>query len=107
MNTNFYIATKFLKLIPLNLLRKLTSQSVVLPFYHTVSNTELIHIKHLYQVKSEIQFERELDFLLQNFHPIDFIEYSKCILEGTPLKNRFLLTFDDGFQRICQRHHWV
>ncbi len=100
MNTHFYKAAKYLKFIPINLLRKLTSQSVVLPFYHTVSDTESLHIKHLYQTKSIKQFEKELDFLLKNFQPIDFLEYSKSILEGIPLKNRFLLTFDDGLSEF-------
>jgi peptidoglycan/xylan/chitin deacetylase (PgdA/CDA1 family) len=71
-----------------------------LPFYHTVSNSESIHIKHLYETKSISKFEKELDFLLKDFQAIDFIEYSKCILEGTPLKNRFLLTFDDGLKEF-------
>lgn len=96
MNTYFYKAAKYLKFIPMSLLSKMTSQSVVLPFYHTVSDIESIHIKHLYQTKSVKQFEKELDFLLKNFQPIDFLEYRKSILEGIPLKNKFLLTFDDG-----------
>ena len=96
MNTHFYKAAKYLRFIPINLLCKLTSQSVVLPFYHTVSNNNSIHIKHLYEIKSTKQFEKELDFLLKNFQPIDFPTYSKSILEGTSLKNKFLLTFDDG-----------
>ena len=100
MNTHFYKAAKYLKFIPMNLLSKMTSQSVVLPFYHTVSDSESIHIKHLYQIKSVTQFEKELDFLLKNFKPIDFLEYRKCILEDIPLKNRFLLTFDDGLKEF-------
>ncbi len=100
MNTKFYKAAKYLKFVPISLLRKITSQSVVLPFYHTVSNTELAHIKHLYQVKSENQFEKDLDFLLLNYQPIDFLEYKKCIDENVPLKNRFLLTFDDGLKEF-------
>ncbi len=100
MNTRFYKAAKYLKFIPINLLSKLTCQSVILPFYHTVSDSESIHIKHLYETKSISKFEKELDFLLKDFQAIDFIEYSKCILEGTPLKNRFLLTFDDGLKEF-------
>jgi peptidoglycan/xylan/chitin deacetylase (PgdA/CDA1 family) len=100
MNTHFYKAAKYLKFIPINLLSKLTRKSIILPFYHIVSDTESIHIKHLYQTKSIKQFEKELDFLLKNFKPIDFLEYRKCILEDMPLKNRFLLTFDDGLKEF-------
>ncbi len=96
MNTTFYKVAKHVNFISMNLLCKLSKQSVILPFYHTISNNELIHIKHLYQPKNTLQFEKELDFLLKNFQAIDYVEYSKCILENRPLKNKFLLSFDDG-----------
>jgi peptidoglycan/xylan/chitin deacetylase (PgdA/CDA1 family) len=96
MNALFYKSAKYLKFIPINFLSKVTSNSVILPFYHTVSDTESTHIKHLYQTKNVKQFEKELDFLLKDFQPIDFPTYSKSILESSSLKNRFLLSFDDG-----------
>lgn len=68
-----------------------------LPFYHTVSNTELPHIQHLYPIKTAKQFEKDLDFLLQYFEPIAMDTLAKQIQQQKPFdRPSFHLTFDDG-----------
>lgn len=44
-------------------------QSVVFPFYHTVSPEPLPHIRHLYRVLKPEEFERDLEQLLRWYEP--------------------------------------
>lgn len=80
-----------------------SKQKLILPFYHTVSNNELIHIKHLYRVKNTKEFIKDLDFLLSLFEPIN-IDTLFDISNGryTIKKPVFLLSFDDGLKEIYE-----
>lgn len=70
----------------------------IFPFYHTVSDKKLAHIRHLYHYRSVREFEQELDFFLKHYEPV---EPGQLIKEGTISgKKQFLLTFDDGFAEI-------
>lgn len=97
MNRLFYIAAKFANPIPLSWLMALTRQRVFHPFYHTVSDRELPHIKHLYQIRNTATFEQDLDFLLSQFDAVSVDDYiahlggEKCFT-----KPAFVLSFDDG-----------
>jgi peptidoglycan/xylan/chitin deacetylase (PgdA/CDA1 family) len=87
--------------IPTSFLQKLSNQRLILPFYHTISDEEMPHIKHLYPVKGVKAFIKDLDFLLQNYTPIDYYEFIE--LSGThkqPKKPSFLLSFDDGLREF-------
>ena len=83
--------------IPLTLLLNMTGENFILPVYHVVSDEEIPHIKHLYQVKNLKDFKEDLDFLMQKFTPIDF-KMLVDHLDGTKrlVKPSFFLTFDDG-----------
>ncbi len=91
------ILKKIASLLPLSVGLSLTKTDVILPFYHTISDTEIPHIKHLYRVKNRKEFEKDIDFLCQYFQPIDYPTFCK-IKNGTikPQKRCFLLSFDDG-----------
>jgi len=70
----------------------------IFPFYHTVSDKKLAHIRHLYHYRSVREFEQDLDFFLKHYEPA---EPGELIKEGkTSGKKQFLLTFDDGFAEI-------
>lgn len=102
MHNYFYHLSKLTILPTINILSRLTGQKLVLPFYHIVSNeTNLIHIKHLYKVRNTREFERDLDFLLKHFKPIDYSTLTER-LKNNELhqKNEFLLTFDDGLREF-------
>lgn len=78
--------------IPFTVLRGRTKYPPVLPFYHTVSNTPLQHIDS-YPVRTEKQFEKELDFLLRHFKAVDL----ETIIQK-PGYNYMHLSFDDGLK---------
>ena len=78
---------------------KITKQKLILPFYHTVSNEPLPHIKHLYKIRNIKQFEKDLEFLLKYYKPIDLQELKNCVLNNKTIKkNSFFLSFDDGLR---------
>jgi peptidoglycan/xylan/chitin deacetylase (PgdA/CDA1 family) len=89
--------------IPLNLLTRITGQKLIFPFYHAISNTDILHIKHLYAIKSEKSFKQDLDYILKHYRPVN-LEDSKRIIESNevPLHNSFHLTFDDGLREIYE-----
>ena len=64
-----------ISIIPTSLLKRVCSQSTVLPFYHTISDQDVPHIKNLYQPKKTKDFIKDLDFLLKHFNPIDYQEF--------------------------------
>jgi peptidoglycan/xylan/chitin deacetylase (PgdA/CDA1 family) len=87
----------------MNLLQKITNQKILLPFYHTVAEQPLPHIKHLYHTKTVKEFQKDLEFLLQHFEPIDAETLYHFHLNKTvPKKPVFHLTFDDGLREIYE-----
>ncbi|MGB0983046.1 MAG: polysaccharide deacetylase family protein [Saprospiraceae bacterium] len=83
----------------LSFLIKKTEQPLLLPVYHTVSDTFLPHVQHLYPVKNSIQFEKDVDFLLKNFQPISVEEIEAHVKgEKRITKPSFHLSFDDGMR---------
>lgn len=64
-------------------------------YYHLINDSKLNHIQGLYSYKNIDQFEKDIDFLLRNYKPIN----PKDLLEKKN-KNGFLLTFDDGLVEI-------
>ena len=87
--------------IPLFLFRKLTKTDLIIPYYHAVSDKEILHIKHLYQFKNVKQFKDDLNFLLKNFKPVSLFDVICFVRNDNPLPEKaFLLTFDDGFREI-------
>jgi len=88
---------------PVNFLVSLTKKKVIVPFYHTVAEQPLPHIKHLYRMKTVEEFQKDLDFLLRYFEPIDVETlYNLHISKMAPKKSFFHLTFDDGMKEIYE-----
>ena len=87
--------------IPFDFLIRLCNQRIILPFYHTVSDKDLPHIKHLYRIRSEKQFRQDLDFILKYYKPVDIFEIRKIIEKGKKEINKyFMLSFDDGLREV-------
>jgi len=87
----------------IKLLTTLTKKKIIVPFYHTVAEQPLPHIKHLYRMKTVEEFQKDLDFLLRYFEPIDIETlYHLHIHKTVPKKPVFHLTFDDGMKEIYE-----
>ena len=87
----------FSSFIPLGLLQSISQQRLLSLFYHTISDDDLPHIKHLYRVRDSKTFRQDLDYLLQHYEPIDLSQLIEHVHKGRTLpKNAFFLTFDDG-----------
>ncbi len=83
---------------PFQLMRRLSGQNFIFPFYHVISNEPSPLVKHLYPVPSEKQFRKDLDFLLKYFFPATFDEVLIYARKGKYKgKPKFFLSFDDGF----------
>ncbi len=80
---------------------KLTGQSLVFPFYHTVARDQLPHITHLYRMRSVEAFEQDLEDLLRWFEPVSI---GAVLKEPGMAKNgrKMVLTFDDGLAECHQ-----
>lgn len=87
--------------LPLELMRALTGQRLVMPVYHLVTDGPVHHIRHLYPVRSVRDFEADLDFLLRHFTPVALPQIIAFAKEGRPLpENAFFLSFDDGLREF-------
>ena len=85
----------------INILSSLTQKKIIVPFYHTVAAQPLPHIKHLYRMKTVIEFQNDLDFLLKHFEPINAETLYHFHIHNITLKRPvFHLTFDDGMTEI-------
>jgi peptidoglycan/xylan/chitin deacetylase (PgdA/CDA1 family) len=87
------------KILPLSKLVGFTQQNRILPFYHSVSDKPLPHLKHVLHIRNVKTFEADLDFYIKHFKPVDALELWQDIREGSPhLQPSFHLSFDDGLK---------
>ncbi len=86
--------------LPLKALIKITGQCMVLPFYHSVTDKDLPHIKNAYGPRSVQQFIEDLDFLCKYYKPVCINELHNCIAKGNKKERIFHLTFDDGLSEF-------
>lgn len=71
---------------------------IIFPFYHSVSDEDVVHIKHLYPSKNIISFINDLDFLLKYFIPLSIDDFLSKNYD--PDQNYFVLSFDDGLRKM-------
>ena len=96
-----YKVNKATRLASSSTWQKLSGQKLVMPFYHTISDRSLPHIRHLYPIKSVEHFTKDLDFLLSNYNPISYADLQELNAKGEePSKPSFLLSFDDGLSEF-------
>src|ERR1700754_2724866 len=94
---------KAVSIAPLPLARRVGGIDVLLPYHHLVWDRPVRHIDPLYPYKNKQQFERDLDYLLKRFKPLDPSGLPAALAAGGPLpKGSFLLTFDDGLREVYE-----
>jgi peptidoglycan/xylan/chitin deacetylase (PgdA/CDA1 family) len=82
-------------LFQINHLQKYVNRPIIFPFYHTISDAYLPHISNLYRVKKLDEFYNDIDYLCNNFTPIDITSISNPRATNSK-KPYFHLSFDDG-----------
>lgn len=93
----------FFSVVPVKQLIRLTGQKIVLPFYHTVSDESLPHIRHLYSIRSVKKFSEDLDFFLRHYKPVSLSELLEFV-KGSEKMNKpvVALSFDDGLREVYE-----
>jgi peptidoglycan/xylan/chitin deacetylase (PgdA/CDA1 family) len=101
MQKAFYKFSRYSDFVPLKFLKVLTGVNSIFPFYHVISDDDVVHIKHLYKIQTVNNFKKDLEFLLKNYDPIDPNELISASRNGSDIqRNGFLLTFDDGLSEF-------
>jgi peptidoglycan/xylan/chitin deacetylase (PgdA/CDA1 family) len=83
--------------------RPLSGVSLVVPYYHLVSDARVPHVSHLYRFRTIAEFTSDVEFLLRRFEPVTLSDIIDA-LNGTKALKRpcFHLTFDDGFKEMYE-----
>lgn len=80
---------------------RMTGKRTIFPFYHLVSDDDVLHVKHLYKVRTTKEFTADLDFLLKYYKPLSITDYLDSLKNERPLPgNNFILSFDDGLREF-------
>jgi len=91
----------FIDSIPISVIQNFFSISLLIPYYHMVSNERIAHVCHLSSYKNEKQFVDDMDFFCSRYHPISLFDLVDHVKHGKILKNNsFILTFDDGYSQM-------
>ena len=87
--------------IPMEWVRHLSGISLVVPYYHMVSDARVAHVSHLYRFRTIAEFKTDVEYLARHFKPVALIDIIAA-LNGTRTLSRscFHLTFDDGFREM-------
>ena len=89
------------RVLPLDLLIRLSGRRLLLPFYHMVSDDDPVHIRHLYPATTVSRFHADLDFFLKRYTPVSASTLIDRLKNRRPVEeNSFFLSFDDGFREF-------
>ena len=70
-----------------------------LPVYHTVSDRNLPHLKHIISYKNQKEFVKDLEVMLRHFQFVNWEEFKASQKGEFKAKKKIaLLTFDDGLR---------
>src|SRR5271157_6511785 len=87
--------------VPMRWVRPLSGVSLVVPFYHMVSDVHVPHVSNLYRFRTIVEFTSDVEFFSRHFEPVTLNDIVDA-LNGTRTLRRscFHLTFDDGFREM-------
>jgi peptidoglycan/xylan/chitin deacetylase (PgdA/CDA1 family) len=87
--------------VPMGWVRPLSGVSLVVPFYHMVSDVHVPHVSNLYRFRNIAEFTSDVEFFASHFEPVTLKDIVD-VLNGTRTLSRccFHLTFDDGFREM-------
>src|SRR6202142_4374223 len=87
--------------LPMEWVRPLSGVSLVVPFYHMVSDAHVPHVSNLYRFRSVTEFKADVEYLARQFTPVSLQDIVDA-LNGTRSlpPSCFHLTFDDGSREM-------
>lgn len=94
------IILPFSGLFPFKGLINRVGERLIFPFYHAVSDSPPSHLKNLYRIKSQKEFENDIDLLLLNFEALSpdiLLNINEPVNSSKP---SFILSFDDGLREV-------
>jgi peptidoglycan/xylan/chitin deacetylase (PgdA/CDA1 family) len=81
--------------------RPLSKVSLVVPFYHMVSDVHIPHVSNLYRFRTIAEFKSDVDFFVRHFEPVTLNDIVDALNGRRTLHSScFHLTFDDGFREM-------
>ncbi len=83
--------------------RRHNDQCVNIVTYHSVSKEPSIFTDKTGLRHHPAEFERQVDYLAENYNPISLRELIYSLEEGLPLHRAVVLTFDDGWEDSIRR----
>ncbi len=96
MNYSIYHKTKAISnALPLEFLQGVTKQRVLLPYYHSITNSPKPHINNLGYYRTKDDFIRDLSFITKHYNSVPISE-----LTHKNSKPVFHLSFDDGLSEL-------
>lgn len=79
----------------------LSGVSLVVPYYHMVSDEFVPHVSTLYRFRTTAEFAADVEYLLRHFQPVGLQDIVDHLSGLRRLRRRcFHLTFDDGFREM-------
>lgn len=87
--------------IPMRWVRPLAGVSLVVPFYHMVSDVRVPHVSNLYRFRTIAEFKADVEYFARHFEPVSLQDIVDA-LNGVRTLPRycFHLTLDDGFREM-------
>ena len=89
--------------VPQGALTRCSGQKMVFPYYHTVSDETLSHIRNVFPYRSVSRFSGDLDYLQRHFRPAGLKEMIRWQEDASSLRQpHFFLSFDDGLREVYE-----
>ncbi len=84
-------------------LRRRTKETMLLPYYHLVSDEWVPHVSPLYRFRNTRKFRNDLEWFLNHGNPLGLTEFLNVTTANAHVRpNAFFLTFDDGFKEVFE-----
>lgn len=77
----------------------------IIPFYHTVSDSYLPHVRHLFRYRGVSEFESDLRLFSRHFKFLSLSQFLESRESASRPKAGLLLTFDDGLRECYDIIH--
>ncbi len=79
----------------------ISGASLIVPYYHMVSDEVVPHVSHLYRFRTIKEFTADVEFLARHFRPVTLGDIVDALDGKRALPPAcFHLTFDDGFREM-------